>query len=117
MTRWDTVIAGVANEQNEKTLEALFHRQIRKYRPLTHDPNEYERAEEGSEKHSYQFLIDAARNSLERKRLVHMRDATSSNTMGRGRTPSNNPAVPGVPKGVCIKFPFGQRHLAVALRM
>ena len=32
MTRWDTVIAGMGNEQNEKTLEALFHRQIRKFR-------------------------------------------------------------------------------------
>ena len=31
MTRWDTVIAGLGNEQNEKTLEALFHRQIRKF--------------------------------------------------------------------------------------
>ena len=37
-----------------------------------------------------------------------MRDATSSNTTGRGRTPSNNPAVPGIPKGVCVKFQTGQ---------
>ena len=61
MTRWDTVIAGMGNEQNER---------------LT--------------------------------RLVHMRDAMSSNTTGRGRTPSNNPAVPGIPKGVCVKFQTGQ---------
>ena len=108
MTRWDTVIAGMGNEQNEKTLEALFHRQIRKLRPLSHDLNEYERAEEGTEKHSYKFLIDASRSYLERKRLVHMRDAMSSNTTGRGRTPSNNPAVPGIPKGVCVKFQTGQ---------
>ena len=108
MTRWDTVIAGMGNEQNEKNFEALFHRQIRKFRPLSHDLNEYERAEEGTEKHSYKFLIDASRNYLERKRLVHMRDAMSSNTTGRGRTPSNNPAVPGVPKGVCVKFQTGQ---------
>ena len=107
MTRWDTVIAGMGNEQNEKTLEALFHRQILKFRPLSHDLNEYERAEEGTEKHSYKSLIDASRNYLERKRLVHMRDAMSSNTTGRGRTPSNNP-VPGIPKGVCVKFQTGQ---------
>ena len=37
-----------------------------------------------------------------------MRDAMSSNTTGRGRTPSNNPAVPGIPKGVCVKFQTGQ---------
>ena len=108
MTRWDTVIAGMGNEQNEKTLEALFHRQIRKFRPLSHDLNEYERAEEGTEKHSYKFLIDASRNYLERKRLVHMRDAMSSNTTGRGRTPSNNPAVPGAPRVYWVKFQTGQ---------
>ena len=108
MTRWDTVIAGMGNEQNEKTLEALFHRQIRQFRPLRHDLNEYERAEEGTEKRSYKFLIDASRNYLERKWLVHMRDAMSSNTTGRGRTPSNNPAVRGIPKGVCVKFQTGQ---------
>ena len=37
-----------------------------------------------------------------------MRDSMSSNTTGRGRAPSNNPAVPGIPKGVCVKFQTGQ---------
>ena len=45
----------------------------------------HERPEEGTEKHSYQFLIEAATNHLERKTLVHMRDAMSSKTSGRGR--------------------------------
>ena len=98
----------MGNEQNDKTLEALFHRQIKKCRSLSQDRNDYDRAEEGTEKKSYQFLIEAARNHLERKRLVQMRDAMSSNATGRGRTPSKNPALPGVPKGVCIKFQTGQ---------
>ena len=82
----------------KKTLEALFHRQIKKYRPLAHVLKEHERAEEGTEKRTYQFLMSAARKHLERKRLLHMRDAMSGNASGRARTPNQNPALPAVPR-------------------
>ena len=61
LARWDSVLTGMVNEQN-KTLEDLFHKQIKKHRPLSHDLDEYERAEEGTEKRPCQFLMGAARD-------------------------------------------------------
>ena len=107
ITRWDSVIAGMNMEVEDKWLEAYFHKNIKKFRPLSHDFAIYDRAPEGSAEKTYKFLITSARNYLERKRLDKMRDATKRSLSGG--TSSAAPAASSSPKkGPCWKFAKGE---------
>ena len=107
ITRWDSVIAGMNMEVEDKWLEAYFHKNIKKFRPLSHDLAIYDRAPEGSAEKTYKFLITSARNYLERKRLDKMRDATKRSLSGG--TSSAAPAASSSPKkGPCWKFAKGE---------
>ena len=57
MSAWDQVLAGITHIPSNEILETLFY--IKNSRSIAHDLNEYHRAEEGSEKHSYKFLLEA----------------------------------------------------------
>ena len=107
ITRWDSVIAGMNMEVEDKWLEAYFHKNIKKFRPLSHDLAIYDRAPEGSAEKTYKFLITSARNYLERKRIDKMRDATKRSLWGG--TSSAAPAASSSPKkGPCWKFAKGE---------
>ena len=53
---WDQLLAGIIKVPGNDVLETLFYNQVKNSKSLAHDLNEYQRAEEGSEKHSYDFL-------------------------------------------------------------
>eukprot|EP00435_Cladocopium_sp_Y103_P041216 s573_g11.t1 len=76
ITRWDAVIAGMTSEPDVLWNQACFHTAIKNFRPLSHDLAVYDRTPEGEPKRSYEFLMKAARDFLERKRLETMRQAT-----------------------------------------
>lgn len=77
---------------------------------ISHGLNEYHRAEEGSEKRCYEFLLGAVRRHLDRERLESNRDRVARNLAGAQR--ASTPAVGGekkpyIPKGYRIKWNRG----------
>ena len=110
MSSWDQVLAGITNVPDKSVLETLFYKQVKHSRSISHDLNEYHRAEEGNEKHSYEFLLSAVRRHLDRERLESNRDRVARNLAGTQR--ASTPAVGGekkpyIPKGFCIKWNRG----------
>ena len=73
ITRWDAVIAGMTSEPDVMWKQAYFHNAIKNFKPLSHDLAVYDRTPEGEPNRSYDFLMKAARDYLERKRLEKMR--------------------------------------------
>ena len=69
ITRWDAVIAGMASEPDMMWKQAYFHNAIKNFKPLSQDLAVYDRTPEGEPNRSYEFLMKAARDYLERKRL------------------------------------------------
>ena len=106
MSSWDQVLAGITKVPGNDVLETLFYKQVKNSKSIAHDLNEYHRAEEGSEKHSYDFLLGAVRRHLDRERLESNRDRVARNLAGSQR--ASTPAVGAekktyIPKGYCIK--------------
>ena len=99
---WDTVLSGIQTTPEDKVLEPLFHRQVKKCKALQHDIAIYERAAEGSSERSFKFLYDAANSHLNRKRLERNRERIAKQT-GAPAVPTA-PAPKKVPKGFCISF-------------
>ncbi|CAE7594010.1 unnamed protein product [Symbiodinium natans] len=77
---WDTVLSGIQTTPEDKVLEPLFHRQVKKCKALQHDIAIYERAAEGSSERSFKFLYDAANSHLNRKRLERNRERIAKQT-------------------------------------
>ena len=110
MSSWDQVLAGITKVPGNDVLETLFYKQVKNSKSIAHDLNEYHRAEEGSEKHSYDFLLGAVRRHLDRERLESNRDRVARNLAGSQR--ASTPAVGAekktyIPKGYCIKWNRG----------
>ena len=58
-------------------METLFYNQVKNCKAIVHDLNEYHRAEEGTEKRKYDFLLSAVRRHLDRERLETNREGCS----------------------------------------
>ena len=54
---------------DESVLETLFCKQVKNCKAIQHDMNEHHRADEGTEKPNYNFLVSAVRRHLDRERL------------------------------------------------
>ena len=65
---WDT------HPPDPSALETLFCEQVKNVRAIQHDIEVYNRAEEGTENHSYKFLVEAVQRYLRRERLKSNRD-------------------------------------------
>ena len=74
MTNWDTVLAGVPQWPDQSVLEYLFYTHVKFHKAISHDIAEYQRAEIGSDKHTYDFLVNAVRLQLELERLESNRE-------------------------------------------
>ena len=83
ITRWDAVIAGMTSEPDMMWKQAYFHNAIKTFKPLSHDLAVYDRTPEGEPNRSYEFLMKAARDYLERRRLEKMRQATKKSVSGK----------------------------------
>ena len=107
LRNWDTILSGIPVQPDNSVLEPLFHRQVKKCRDIAHDISVYDRALEGTEQRSFQFLYNAANNFLERERLQKNRDRIARQA-GGGVVPTtpapNSPKQKRVPKGFCIDF-------------
>ena len=90
--------------------QACFHNAIKNFKPLSHDLAVYDRTPEGEPNRSYEFLMKAARDYLERKRLEKMRQATKKSVSGkRDAAPApNRPPSAGKPQGICYDFQAGK---------
>ena len=110
ITRWDAVIAGMTSEPDMMWKQAYFHNAIKNFKPLSHDLAVYDRTPEGEPNRSYDFLMKAARDYLERKRLEKMRQATKKSVSGkRDATPApTRPSSTGKGTGICYDFQAGK---------
>ena len=54
-------MAGIPKVPEVSILETLFFNQVKNSKAIAHDLQEYHRAEEGSEKKTYDFLVTAVR--------------------------------------------------------
>ena len=110
ITRWDAVIAGMTSEPDMMWKQAYFHNAIKTFKPLSHDLAVYDRTPEGEPNRSYEFLMKAARDYLERRRLEKMRQATKKSVSGkRDATPApTRPPSAGKPIGICYDFQAGK---------
>ena len=110
ITRWDAVIAGMTSEPDTMWKQAYFHNAIKNFKPLSHDLAVYDRTPEGEPNRSYELLMKAARDYLERKRLEKMRQATKKSVSGkRDAAPApNRPPSAGKPQGICYDFQAGK---------
>ena len=111
ISNWDTVNAGITHPPDPSVLETLFYEQVKNVRAIQHDIEIYNRAEEGTDNHSYKYLVDAVQRYLRRERLESNRDRIH-NSLG-GPKPST-PAVdddrkktPFIPKGYCVAWNKG----------
>ena len=109
ISNWDQVLAGIVQTPEESVLETLFYKQVKNCRAIQHDMTEYHRADEGTEKHTYNFLVSAVRRHLDRERLEANRDRVAKGLSGGGRPSA--PAVEGktgfIPKGYCVAWNKG----------
>ena len=119
---WESVIAGISHVPEELTLRDILLRQIRGSRKLKYDLDTYDRAKEGSETHSYQFLLSSIKNLLTRERVRKNRDKiakahgakygapASEEGKGKGkggrkgRSASRQRESSQVPKGYCFAW-------------
>ena len=106
----DAVIAGMTSEADMMWKQAYFHNAIKTFKPLSHDLAVYDRTPEGEPNRSYEFLMKAARDYLERRRLEKMRQATKKSVSGkRDATPApTRPPSAGKPTGICYDFQAGK---------
>jgi len=100
----------MTSEPDTMWKQACFHNAIKNFKPLSHDLAVYDRTPEGEPNRSYEFLMKAARDYLERKRLEKMRQATKKSVSGkRDAAPApNRPPSAGKPQGICYDFQAGK---------
>ena len=108
-SNWDQVIAGIPKVPEVSVLETLFFNQVKHSEAIAHDLQEYHRAEEGTNKKSYEFLVTAVRCGLDRERLESNRERVARNL---GASASNAAPAVGektgyIPKGYCVKWNKG----------
>ena len=111
ISNWDTVNAGITHPPDPSALETLFYEQVKNVRAIQHDIEVYNRAEEGTENHSYKFLVDSAQRYLRRERLESNRDRIHSSLGGpKPSTPAvddDRKKTPFIPKGYCVAWNKG----------
>ena len=110
ITRWDAVIAGMISEPDVMWKQAYFHNAIKNFKPLSHDLAVYDRTPEGEPNRFYDFLMTAARDYLERKRLEKMRQATKKSLSGKKDAAAATPRPSSASKGtgICYDFQAGK---------
>ena len=110
ITRWDAVIAGETSEPDVMWKQSYFHNAIKNFKPLSHDLAVYDRTPEGEPNRSYDFLMKAARDYLERKRLEKMRQATKKSLSGKkdAAAATPRPSSAGKGTGICYDFQAGK---------
>ena len=111
ISNWDQVMAAIPKVPEVSVLETLFFNQVKISKAIAHDLQEYHRAEDGSDKKTYDFLVTAVRRYLDRERLESNRERVAR-TFGLGASSSSAAPAVGektgyIPKGYCVKWNKG----------
>ena len=88
LRKWESVLTGMSHAPDPATLKDLFYREVRKSRKLRFDLDVYERAAEGSNDRSYEFLINSVRRYLDRERLRTNREKISQSHSAKYANPA-----------------------------
>ena len=88
LRKWESVLTGMSHVPDPATLKDLFYREVRKSRKLRFDLDVYERAPEGSNDRSYEFLINSVRRYLDRERLRTNREKISQSHAAKFANPA-----------------------------
>ena len=100
INNWESVMSGLSHTPDETTLRDIFLRELRQSKRLKYDLEIYDRAREGTDQHTYKFLVDSLKELLTRERKRKNRDriarshgdkfgAAASASPGRGSSPSS----------------------------
>ena len=110
ITRWDAVIAGMTSEPDVMWKQAYFHNAITNFKPLSHYLAVYDRIPGREPNRAYDFLMKAARDYLEKKRLEKMRQATKKSLSGKKDAAAalTRPSSAGKGAGICYDFQAGK---------
>ena len=92
-------MSGLSHTPDETTLRDILLRELRQSKRLKYDLEIYDRAREGTEQHTYRFLVDSLKELLTRERKRKNRDriarshgdkygAAASTSPGRASSPS-----------------------------
>ena len=102
----DQVLAGIQKVPEESVLETLVYNQVKNCKALARDLNEYHRAEEGTEKRKYDFLLSAVRRHLDRERLETNRERVARNLSGAAKasTPAVGEKAGFISRDYCVKW-------------
>ena len=99
INNWESVMSGLSHTPDETTLRDILFRRLRQPKRLKYDLEIYDRAREGTEQHTYRFLVGSLKELLTRERKRKNRDriarshgdkygAAASTSPGRTSSPS-----------------------------
>ena len=74
INNWESVMSGLSHTPDETTLRDILLRELRQSKRLKYDLEIYDRAREGTEQHTYRFLVDSLKELLTRERKRKNRD-------------------------------------------
>ena len=109
ISNWDQVIAGIPKVPEVSVLETLFFNQVKSSKAISHDLQEYHRAEDGTDKKSYEFLMTAVRRYLDHERLESNRERVARNlgASSSSAAPAVGDKTGYILKGYCVKWNKG----------
>ena len=95
---WESVIAGLNHQPEETTLRDILLRQLRCSGKLKFDLEVYDRAKEGTEKRTYEYLVTCVKDLLARDRTRNNRKAIAKAHGAKFGAPAPSTA-PNTPRG------------------
>ena len=91
------MIAGLNHQPEETNLRDILLRQLRNASKLKFDLEVYDRAKEGSEQHTYEYLVKCVKEILDRNRTRKNRTAIAKANGAKFGAPA--PSEPSTPRG------------------
>ncbi|MCP4282507.1 MAG: zinc finger CCCH domain-containing protein, partial [Alteromonas sp.] len=107
LNQWDMILANFYPPPEATLLETLFRTQLRKVAGLNEDLAFYERLPAQHPQRCYEFLLDAARRYVNRKRGGNNKTLLMQQLRGQ-EVAVQAAAVKARAKGVCYFYPKGQ---------
>ena len=96
---WESVIAGLNHHPEETTLRDILLRQLRNASKLKFDLEVYDRAKEGSEQHTYEYLVKCVKELLSRDRTRKNRTAIAKAHGAKFGAPAPSEPTSTTPRG------------------
>ena len=105
INNWESVMSGLSHAPDETTLRDILLRELRQSKRLKYDLEIYDRAREGTEQHTYRFLVDTLKELLTRERTRKNRDRIARSHGDKyGSAASTSPGRTSSPSGEDGRF-------------